>query len=188
MQLEANHRSGEGAGQKWKGSQRLKQKVLLVNDGNESLLPSWRHSLSSEMYEVVVAENVQQARAKSEADEIDLLLINLDSSAEGEWEALEEITKENPFLPIIVIAGQPELRNLAEAAGACALVEKPVDGPMLLQTIRGLLAEPVQRRMERVCNFISDFKHLPARRCSRPAAPSLYCTPLLVSDPPGMSE
>ena len=139
----------------------MKQKVLLVDDDNESLLRSLRHSLSSESYEVVLAQNVQDAIEKSEAGEIDLLLMNLNSPTEGGWEAIGEITKENPFLPVIVIASQAELRNLAEAAGTCAFVEKPVDVPMLLQMIRELLAEPVPRRMERVCDLISDFRHVP---------------------------
>jgi len=140
----------------------MKQKVLLVDDDNESLLRSLRHSLSSETYEVVLAENVQAAIAKSQAGEIDLLLMNLDSPTKGGWEAIDEITKENPFLPVIMITSQAELRHLAEVAGTCALVEKPVDVPMLLQMIRELLAELVPRRMERVCNLISDFRHVPS--------------------------
>ena len=107
----------------------MKQKVLLVDDDNESLLRSLRDSLSSETYQVVLAENVQQAIAKSEAGEIDLLLMSLDAPTEQRWEAIEEITEENPFLPVILITSQAELRNLAEAAGACALMEKPVDVP-----------------------------------------------------------
>ena len=143
----------------------MKQKVLLVDDDNESLnLRSLRHSLSSETYEVVLAENVQHVIAKSDAGEIDLLLMNLNSPTEQAWEAIAEITRENPFLPVIVITKQSELRKLAEAAGARALVEEPVDGPMLLQTIRELLAEPIQSRMRRTSNQEIDFRHVPPGR------------------------
>jgi len=48
----------------------MKQKVLLVDDGKDSLPPSLHHSLSSETYAVVVAENVPHAIAKSQAGEI----------------------------------------------------------------------------------------------------------------------
>ena len=109
----------------------MKQEVLLVDDDHESLLPSLRHLLWSETYEVVLAENVQHAIAKSEAGEVDLLLMNLDSLTEQAWEAIAEITKENPFLPVMVITSQSELRELAEVAGVRALVKVPVDGPML---------------------------------------------------------
>ena len=139
----------------------MKHKVLLLDGDNESLLHSLRHSLASETYEVVRAENVQHAIAKSEAGEIGLLLMNLDSTTKQRWEAITEITRENPFLPVIVISKQSELRKLAEAAGARALVEEPVDGPMLLQTIRELLAEPVQNRMGRAYNQEVDFRHVP---------------------------
>lgn len=139
----------------------MKHKVLLVDDDNESLLRSLRDSVSSETYEVVRAENVQHAIAKSEAGEIDLLLMNFNSPTEQAWEPIAKITRENPFLPVIVISKQSELRKLAEAAGARALVEEPVDGPMLLQTIRELLAEPIQSRMHRTSSQEIDFRHVP---------------------------
>jgi CheY-like chemotaxis protein len=66
MQLEANHRTAEGADRKPKGSQHLKQKVLLVDDDHESLLPSLRHSLSTETHEIVLAKNVQHVPQKSQ--------------------------------------------------------------------------------------------------------------------------
>jgi CheY-like chemotaxis protein len=138
----------------------MKQKLLLVDDNNESLLHSLRHSLASEIYEVVRAENVQHAIAKSDAGEIDLLLMNLNSPTEG-WEAIDEITRENPLLPVMVITKQSGLKERAEAAGARALVEEPVDGPILLQTIRELLAKPIQTRMRRSSNQEIDFRHVP---------------------------
>ena len=138
----------------------MRQKLLLVDDNNESLLHSLRHSLASETYEVVRAENVQHAIAKSDAGEIDLLLINLNSPTEG-WEAIDEITRENPFLPVVVITKQSGLKERAEAAGARALVEEPVDGPILLQTIRELLAKPIQTRKHRSSNQEIDFRHVP---------------------------
>ena len=159
---------------KLKGIKRMQQKVLLVDDDdNESCssgktanrtfrLGSLGHSLSSETYEVVLAESVKHASAKSDAGEIDLLLMNLNSPTEEGWAAIGAITEENPFLPVIVVTSQPELRDPAEAAGVCVLVQQPVDVPMLLQTIRELLTEPVQRRVARVCNRVSDFRHLPS--------------------------
>jgi DNA-binding NtrC family response regulator len=139
----------------------MKHKVLLVHDDDESLLRSLGNSFSAEAFEVVLAEGVQRAIEKSDAGEIDLLLMKLDSRTDEGWQAIDEITEENPFLPVIVITRQPELRNLAEAAGACALVEIPVDVPALLQTIREVLVEPVQRRMERVCHRATDFRQVP---------------------------
>ncbi len=41
------------------------------------------------------------------------------------------------------------------------MVEEPVDGLMRLQTIRELLAKPVQSRMRRTYNQEIDFRHVP---------------------------
>ncbi|MEK7684834.1 MAG: hypothetical protein AAB466_05385 [Verrucomicrobiota bacterium] len=42
-----------------------------------------------------------------------------------------------------------------------ALVERPINVPRLLQILRELLAEPVQSRVQRICNHESDFRHVP---------------------------
>lgn len=162
----------------------MKPKVLLVDDDNESLLRSFANSFLAETYEVVVAESAQEAIEKSDAGEIDLLLMKLDLRTDEVWQAIDEITEENPFLPIIVITGRPALRNLAEAAGACALVEMPVDVPTLLQTIRELLAEPVRRRMERVCHRPTDFRQVPPAGASfRDPLDRGYTTPCRFNTP-----
>ncbi len=75
--------------------------------------------------------------------------MKLDLQAGEGWEAILEITEENPFLPIIVVTSQPGLRTFAKAAGARALVEEPIDVAVLLQTIRDLLAETSASRTDR---------------------------------------
>jgi DNA-binding NtrC family response regulator len=60
----------------------------------QKVLQSLRHPLSSETYEVVLAENLQHAIAKPQAGEMGLLLINLDSPTEEEgWAAIEQSRK-----------------------------------------------------------------------------------------------
>jgi hypothetical protein len=44
-------------------------------------------------------------------------------------------------LPVVIITGRSDQRALAETAGAAALMEKPLDVPLLLQTIRELLSK-----------------------------------------------
>lgn len=133
----------------------MKQKQLLVVDNdNESLRRSLRHSLSSETCEVVLAESLQQAIANSQASEIDPLLMNLDSPTEDEgWEAMEAMEQSRKRIR--------SCKELAEATGDRAVVEQPVDGPMLLQTIRESLEEPDQSPMRRPYNQEIDFRHVP---------------------------
>ena len=82
------------------------------------------------------AEDVPQAVEKSKAGKTDLILMLLDSRTLEGWEAIEVIREANPLLPVIVIAKEPGLRGMAEAAGARALVERPVDITALLQNMR----------------------------------------------------
>ena len=140
----------------------MKHRVLLLDDEVESFAGSLRRSLPPETWEVFLAKSAQKAVEKSDAGEIDLLLMNLDSPTAAGWEAIDEITEENPFLPVIVISRQPELRNLAEGAGARALVEKPVDVAALLQTMRELLAEALQSRMRHTYAEDVEFRQVPA--------------------------
>ena len=138
----------------------MKQKVLLVRDDSESLR-SLENLFTGEDYDVVPTASAQRAIAESDARHIDLLVMQLDLRTGESWEVIDEISEENPFLPIIVVASRPGLRELAEAAGARALVEEPVDGPRLLQTIRELLTEPVESRMRHVSHAHADFRHVP---------------------------
>ena len=138
----------------------MKQKVLLVRDDSEALR-SLDNLFTGESYEVVTTTSAQRAIDESDAGQIDLLVMQLDLRTGEGWEVIGEISEENPFLPIIVVASRPGLRELAEAAGARALVEEPVDGPRLLQTIRELLAEPVERRMRHASQPHADFRHVP---------------------------
>jgi signal transduction histidine kinase len=67
----------------------------------------------------------------------------------GGWETLEKLTTIHPLLPIIVITARPEQYSLAAAAGVGALMEKPLDLPLLLQAIKDLLSEPTEQRLSR---------------------------------------
>ena len=139
----------------------MRHKILLLDDEVESFAGSLHQSLSSGTWEVMLAESLQQAVEKSDAGEIDLLVMSLDSPTAAGWDAIDEITKEDPFLPVIVVSRRPELRNLAEAVGALALVEKPVDVPALVQIMQELLAEPLQSRMRRTYAQDIDFRRVP---------------------------
>lgn len=64
-------------------------------------------------------------------------------------------------MPVIIITGRSEQRTLAQKAGADALMEKPLDVPLLLQTIRELLDEPLESRVQRAKDSPSRFRYAP---------------------------
>ena len=139
----------------------MKHQVLLVDDDDdESLFRSLRQFHPSETCEVFLAGNVQEVIERADAGEIDLLLMKLDSPTDDWWEVIDEITEENPFLPVIVVSNQPELRNLAEAAGARAFVETPVELRALLQAMEAVLHDAAEQRVQGISEHECDFRHV----------------------------
>jgi DNA-binding response OmpR family regulator len=77
------------------------------------------------------------------------------------WVALDWLAAVNPVLPVIIITGRSNQSGLAKTAGADALMEKPLDVPLLLQTVRQLIDEPMEIRAQRPGNRASRFRHWP---------------------------
>ena len=113
-------------------------------DDERSIRESLSKILGAENYEVVLAENGHEAIEKHGAQRIDLLILDLNMPVKNGWDTLEWLVKIDPVLPVVIITGRPNQRALAETAGADALMEKPLDVPLLLQTIRELMDEPVE--------------------------------------------
>lgn len=138
----------------------MTKRILLVDD-ERSIRESLRKILGAESYEVVLAENGQDAIEKHGAARIDLLLMDLNMPVQNGWAALEWLVQLNPILPVVIITGRSNQRVLAQAAGADALMEKPLDVPLLMQTIRELMEEPTESRAQRARNRGSAFRCLP---------------------------
>jgi DNA-binding NtrC family response regulator len=124
----------------------MKNKVLLMDDKQESLIRSLRYLLPPETWELVSVANLDQAVAKLDSGETDLIVMAVDSRSSERWMAIDEITETNPILPVIVFTEEAGLEDLAEAVGARALVKQPVDLPVLVQTMGELLGERRQKR------------------------------------------
>jgi len=115
--------------------------------------------LESEGYEVLTAETGREAISKALAGVPDLVLLDITMPDKDGWKAFETIGETRPFLPVIVITARPNEHDHATQAGIDALMEKPLDLPLLLKTIRRLLNEPEQARIKRLSdqNFSTDF-------------------------------
>jgi two-component system, NtrC family, nitrogen regulation response regulator NtrX len=135
--------------------------ILLVDD-ERSIRESLSKILRAENYEVVLAENGGEAIAKHGADRIDLLILDLNMPVKDGWATLEWLAEINPLLPVVIITGRSNQRTLAETTRADALMEKPLDVPLLLQTIRELMEEPMEYRAQRATNHVSSFRYVPS--------------------------
>jgi two-component system response regulator MprA len=138
----------------------MTKRILLVDD-DRSIRESLSKILRAEDYEVVLGENSQEAMEKHGAGRIDLLILDLNMPVKNASATLEKLLEINPLLPVVIITGRSNQRALAEAAGADALMEKPLDVPLLLQTIRELLTEPIESRSQRANNRVSGFRYVP---------------------------
>src|SRR5438552_18705961 len=140
----------------------MTKRILLVDD-DRSIRESLSKILRAENYEVVLGENGQEAIEKHGAEHIDLLILDLNPDGAGvrnAWATLERLIGINPLLPVVIITGRSNQRALAETAGADALMEKPLDVPLLLQTICELLTEPMESRTRRASKRASRFRYV----------------------------
>jgi DNA-binding response OmpR family regulator len=139
----------------------MTKRILLVDD-ERSIGESLSKILEAENYEVVLAENGEEAIEKHGAERIDLLILDLNMPIKNGWATLEWLVEITPLLPVVIITGRSNQRALAERAGADALMEKPLDVPLLLQTIRELMDEPIESRAQRGHNHASAFRYMPS--------------------------
>lgn len=136
-------------------------KVLVVDD-DVSVRESVSKVLREEGYQAVLAADGNTALKQFTDHKIDLLLLDLGLPIKNGWDVFEQITTENPLVPVIIITGQADQYRMAVAAGAGALMEKPLDALQLLHTIRALLIEPKEVRLHRLCGHGGATRHVPA--------------------------
>lgn len=136
-------------------------KRILIVDDESSIRESLSKILRAENYEVVLAENGLAAIERHGAERIDALILDLNMPVQGGWATLEWLTQINPLLPIVIITGRSDQGALAQKAGADALMEKPLHVPLLLETIRAWMEEPMENRALRASKRRSGFRFMP---------------------------
>ena len=141
---------------------RMKTKILLVDD-DPGVREMLGRVLEDQGYLVLPAGNGCDALDLAAATDIDLVLLDLNLPLKNGWDTFERITTDNPLMPVIIITARPNQIFPALAAGAGALMEKPLDFPKLLETIRALLNETPQMRLARMAGRPADF-HFAARK------------------------
>src|SRR5262245_21308690 len=105
--------------------------------------------LESERYEAMLAKTGNEAAARFIAGRPDLVLLDLNMPERDGWSACRFINAAHPLLPIIIITARPNQYEQAEELGVDALMEKPLNMPLLLETIRMLVAETDRERARR---------------------------------------
>ena len=140
----------------------MKPKILLLDD-DEAIRQMLGRVLTQEGYLVIPAATGPQALELAAATELDLALLDLTLPGQSGWDVFEQLTAEEPLLPIVIITARANQLFVALGAGAGALMEKPLDLPRLLQIIRDLLDEPAEMRLARLAGKRAEFHYLPPK-------------------------
>src|SRR5215813_5540097 len=124
----------------------MKKKILLADDDN-AVRESLGRVLESENYEVLLARTGREAVRHFTAGPPDLVLLDLNMPDKDGWEAFDLMEKMHPLVPTIIITARPHQHQRANGVGIDALMEKPLDLRLLLDTIKQLLDESDEQRL-----------------------------------------
>ncbi len=139
----------------------MNKRILMVED-DAAIRTSLLKVLESAGFEVVLAADGAEALTCSVQKEFDLLLLDLNLPLKSGWDTFECLTDRYPDVPIIIITGLANQYEIAMAAGVGALMEKPIEVPVLLETIRELMAETREERMHRLNSGSRKTRYIPS--------------------------
>ena len=137
-----------------------RKKCVLIVDDDAAVRQSVSKVLKGAGYAVAAASDGEDAVVQFVPGQIDLVLLDLNLPLRSGWDVFERVTTRYPFVPVIIITGMCNQYGTALAAGASALMEKPIDAPVLLKTMEELLTEPVEARLRRMCGYREDTRYL----------------------------
>jgi two-component system, OmpR family, response regulator MprA len=139
-----------------------RQNWILVVDDDLSVRQMVARVLVGEGYGVLSASNGEEALHVASCVRVDLVLLDLNLPVKNGWDTFEKLTTDDPLLPVIIITAKSNQLFTALGAGVGGLLEKPLDFPNLLQTIRDLLRESLEARLARVSGRQASFHFIPA--------------------------
>jgi two-component system, cell cycle response regulator DivK len=123
-------------------------KILYVEDNEDNVYMLTRR-LERSGFEIVVARDGEQGVAIAQAEQPDLILMDLSLPVLDGWEATRRLkaAAETQAIPVIALSAHamPGDREKALAAGCDDYDSKPVKLPGLLAKIRALLPEGTER-------------------------------------------
>jgi len=137
-------------------------RILLVDD-DPGVRSSLGEVLMTEGFVVIPASDGQQAIELAASMDMDLVLLDLNMPRKNGWDTFERLSAEHPLLPIIIVTARPNQLFTAVGAGVGALLEKPLEIPNLIRTIRRFLAEPTETRLARLAGRKTEFHYSAAQ-------------------------
>jgi CheY-like chemotaxis protein len=116
-------------------------KSILIVDDDPSIRYMLGRVLLDEGYDVLAAAHGREGLKIAAAQEVNLVLLDWKMPGMNGQETLRELAVLHPGLPVIMITAYPRQQCEGGLAGASAVLQKPLDFPMLLEAIKKLLAQ-----------------------------------------------
>jgi len=141
----------------------MKHKIMLVED-EPSLGDLLREAFATRGYDVLLADGQEASIGPTEMAEADVLVLDLDLNNGTAWNLLAEWITFKPVVCTILLTEIPSRIETARVVGADAVIKKPVELSLLLQTTQELLAARAQgwealREGDANCRYQSRTNH-----------------------------
>ena len=121
----------------------------MLADDDSSIRTMLGRILETEHCVVVASTGREAASQFLSGHPPDLVLLDLNMPDKDGWEACHLIRTLDTLVPVIVITARPNQYEEAARRGVDALMEKPLDLPLLIQSIDDLLRESDESRYRR---------------------------------------
>ena len=116
--------------------------LILVVDDDANVRESLGEVLTQEHYAVRLACDGRDAVRQFLDGPPDLVLLDVNMPDITGWQTFQILAQFYPFVPVMILTARPGQARRAADLGINAFMEKPLDIPILLQTVRELLAHP----------------------------------------------
>ena len=126
----------------------MKRRLFVVDD-DSSVRESLKKVLEESGYEVLLAADGAEALSRLAAEPMDLLILDVNMPGRDGWDVLEDVSEDHPLLPVVMITGMYDELDTTQIPGVRALLKKPLEVPLLLNTVELLLAETPEQRLSR---------------------------------------
>ncbi|HKC77048.1 MAG TPA: response regulator [Gaiellaceae bacterium] len=113
---------------------------ILVVDDEPSIRLLCRVNLELEGHEVFEADSLATARTAVETGDIDVVLLDIHLHGERSDVLLAECHDREPPIPVVIVSGSADAKQLARLSHADAILPKPFELDELLSTVRDLAA------------------------------------------------
>lgn len=119
----------------------IARRQVLVVDDDDSVRASLCRLLESEGYSVRSAAGLREAQELLNSFVVDLVVLDINLGFESGWDVFRQVAAADRFIPVVIVTGEWGQHDTAVELGAEALLEKPIDVPVFLETLQDLLTQ-----------------------------------------------